>query len=257
MEYRQIPYARNRSSRLLFGLGSPLFWTGRDAAELLDAVYTAGVNTFDTARVYGESEGILGRWMAANNMRDKVVIVSKCCHPGLATWEKRVNAKAMREDLEKSLQELRTDFIDVYLLHRDDPDRDVGELVETFNAMHAEGRIGAFGGSNWTHRRIEEANAYARKHDLIPFTVSSPNFCLAERVVDTMVDCVSITGPSQEGARAWYRDSQMPVIAYSALAQGLLSGRIGSTQADRAVELLGESAARGYGSPENYERLRR
>lgn len=257
MEYGQIPYVGNMSSRILFGLGSPLFWSGQDAAELLNAVYAAGVNTFDTARVYGGSEQMFGRWMAENHMRDKVVIVSKCCHPDLITGEKRVNAKEMRNDLEKSLKELQTDFIDIYLLHRDDPHRDVGELVETFNAMHAEGKIGAFGGSNWTHQRISEANEYADKHHLIPFTVSSPNFTLAERVVDTMGDCISITGPSQEQARAWYRDSQMPIISYSSLAQGWMSGKMRSAQAEQAEKLLGSFAAKGYGCPENYERLRR
>ena len=61
----------------------------------------------------------------------------------------------MRKDLKKSLEELKTDYIDIYMLHRDDPDTDVAVAVETFNAMHEEGNIGAFGASNWTHTRIE------------------------------------------------------------------------------------------------------
>ena len=257
MEYGQIPYVKNKVSRIVFGLGSPMFWAGQDASELLNAVCAAGINTFDTARVYGASEQTFGKWMEEYHTRDKVVIVSKCGHPDLGTWEKRVDEKEMRRDLEASLDALRTDHIDIYLLHRDDPEKAAGELVEVFNAMHAEGKIGAFGASNWTHQRIEEANEYAYKHNLIPFTVSSPNFSLAERVKDALRDCISITGPAQEPARAWYRDRQMPVIAYACLAHGFLSGRIKSAQADKAGEILSAAAAGGYGCPANFERLRR
>ncbi len=73
-------------------------------------------------------------------------------------------------------------YIDIYLLCRDDPDVDVAVPVEVMNALHAEGKIGAFGGSNWTHQRIEEANEYAYRRGLIHVTVSSPNFGLADQV---------------------------------------------------------------------------
>ncbi len=77
--------------------------------------------------------------------------------------------------------------------------------METFNAMHEEGNIGAFGASNWTHTRIEEANEYAYKHNLIPFSVSSPNFCLARQIEDPWGGgCVNISGPENIEARAWY-----------------------------------------------------
>lgn len=76
----------------------------------------------------------------------------------------------------------RENYIDIYLLCRDDPNVDVAVPVEVLIAMHAEGKIGAFGGSNWTHQRIEEANEYAYRRGLIPFTVSSPNFGLADQV---------------------------------------------------------------------------
>lgn len=257
MEYREIPYVRNKSSRLIYGLGSSMFWKGQDACELLDAVYAAGVNTFDTARVYGKSERTFGKWLTEKNMRDKVVVLSKCGHPDLIFGTKRVNEKEMRKDLEKSLKELQTDYIDIYLLHRDDLQKNVGEVVETFNGMHAEGKIGAFGGSNWTHQRIEEANEYAYKHNLIPFTVSSPNLSLAEQVADVMGGCISISGPSKENAREWYRDNQMPVVAYASLAQGLMSGKMKSAEHEKAGKILGQLAVKGYGCPENYERLRR
>ena len=154
-------------------------------------------------------------------------------------WNKRVNEKEMRKDLKKSLEELKTDYIDIYMLHRDDPDTDVAVAVETFNAMHEEGNIGAFGASNWTHTRIEEANEYAYKHNLIPFSVSSPNFCLARQIEDPWGGgCVNISGPENQEARAWYEKNQMPVIAYASLGRGFFSGRMKSEYADHASDYL-------------------
>lgn len=257
MEYREIPGTGKMASRIVFGLAGKAFWYGKGDDELLDAVAAEGINFYDTARVYGKSEHNFGRWMENRGMRDKVVILSKCGHPNFLTWSSRVNEKDMKRDLSKSLEELRTSYIDIYLLHRDNVQKDVGAIVETFNAMHAEGKIGAFGGSNWTHERIDEANEYAYKHSLIPFTVSSPNFSLAEMVEDAMGGCLSIAGKEQEEARTWYRDNQMPVIAYASLAQGLLSGKILSTEKNDIRKHLGNIAAKGFGSEDNFERLRR
>ena len=126
------------------------------------------------------------------------------------------------------------------------------------DAMHEEGNIGAFGASNWTHTRIEEANEYAYKHNLIPFSVSSPNFCLARQIEDPWGGgCVNISGPENIEARAWYEKNQMPVIAYASLGRGFFSGRMKSVNADHAEDYLDSLAMKGYASPDNFERLRR
>lgn len=257
MEYTKIPYVEKKLSRIIYGTAIEPFQSGGDGNELLDAVYKMGVNTFDTAREYGDSEKVLGRWMEERNLRKDVVILSKCGHPD-PDGRKRVNEREIREDFAKSSEYLRTDYIDIYLLHRDDPDVASGECVEVLNAMHAEGKIGAFGGSNWTHERIAQANEYAYKHNLIPFTVSSPNFGLAEQVTDLWGGgCVSISGPENEKAREWYKKEQMAVVAYSSLGHGLLSGRVKSGETDRIHEVLDEFAIKGYASENNFERLRR
>ena len=257
MQYAELPYVDKKVSRILFGTAMQPFMTGGNGNDLLDAVYETGVNTFDTARGYMGAEISLGRWIEERGNRDNIVILSKCGHPSMF-GKKRINEKEIRKDFARSSKYLHTDYIDIYLLHRDDPDVAAGEVVEILNAMHTEGKIGAFGGSNWTHQRIAEANEYAYKHNLIPFTVSSPNYGLADQVRDPWGGgCVTISGPANEEARTWYRDNQMPVIAYSSLGRGLFSGRVKSSEADKAGKVMDAVAMKGYGCPENFERLRR
>lgn len=257
MEYVNIPQVNKKVSRIFYGTSGQPMAMGGDANELLDSIYGLGVNAFDTARAYMLAEKSLGKWIEEKEIRDRIVILSKCGHPS-PFGRKRVNEKDIRKDFRKSSDYLRTDYIDIYLLHRDDPSVPVGEIVEIFNALHAEGKIGAFGGSNWTHQRIQEANEYAYSHNLLPFTVSSPNFGLADQVQDPWGGgCISISGPGNEDARKWYQKNQMPVIAYSSLACGLFSGKISSDNPKEAIKLLGPNGMKGYGYPQNYERLRR
>ena len=257
MKYEKIPYVEKKVSRILYGTAMPPFMTGGDGTDLLYAIYAAGITTFDTARNYQDSEKSLGKWIVERNMREKIVLLSKCAHPSVF-GKKRVNEKEIRKDFAKSTQYLNTDHIDIYLLHRDDPEVEAGEIVEVLNAMHAEGKIGAFGGSNWTHERIAEANEYALQHNLIPFTVSSPNFGLAEQIADPWGGgCVTVSGPSNKDARTWYEENQMPVIAYSSLGRGLFSGKIKGNATQKAGEVMDKAAIKGYACPENFERLRR
>ena len=258
MKYTQIPYVDKPVSRILYGTAAEPYQSGGDGSRLLDAMLSLGVNTFDTARQYGYAENSLGNWITARNNREKIVILSKCGHHIPETGEKRVNEKEMRKDLELSLSSLQTDYIDIYILHRDDPDIPVGEIVEIFNAMHAEGKIRAFGGSNWTDRRIQEANEYAYQHNLLPFTVSSPHFGLAEQITDPWGGgAVTITGAENEAARAWYRQTQIATVAYSSLGRGLFSGKLKSTDYENASRVMDCYAMKGFCSRENFERLRR
>lgn len=257
MEYRSIQGVTKPVSRLFFGTASPGFDKGTDQSELLDAVLASGINALDTARKYGMSERSIGDWLRKRDVRDKVVILSKCAHHDLF-GRKRVNEKEIRKDFAKSSELLGTDYIDIYLLHRDDPDVDVSVAVEVFNAMHAEGRIGAFGASNWTHERIQAANDYALAHGMIPFTVSSPHYSLARQQEDPWGGgCVSITGDEGREAREWYVANQMPVIAYSSLGRGLLTGKLKSADAAQAGKVLDQYAMKGYGCEDNFVRLAR
>ncbi len=256
--YTKIDGIDKKVSRIFYGTAMKPLMGGGNCNELLDAIYDTGINAFDTAREYQLSEKALGRWIADRHNREDIVLLTKCAHPSALLGRKRLNRKEIRKDWETSAKYLGTDYFDIYLLHRDDPEVPVGEIVEIMNELYQEGKILSFGGSNWTHERIRAANDYAKEHGLIPFTVSSPNFGLAEQVEDPWGhDCVTLTGEAQKEARQWYRENQMPIIAYSSLARGLFSGKMKSENAAQANQYLDQFGMKGYGYPENFERLRR
>ena len=112
--------------------------------------------------------------------------------------------------------------MDLYFLHRDNPDVPVGEFVECLNEHQRAGRIRAFGGSNWTIERLEAANGYARAHGLTGFAASSPNLALAVWNEPMWQGCLSASDPA---SRAWYGRTQMPLFAWSSQASGFFTGR--------------------------------
>jgi aryl-alcohol dehydrogenase-like predicted oxidoreductase len=164
----------------------------------------------------------------------------------------------IREDVETSLSRLGVSTIDLWLFHRDDPGQPVGPLVETLNELVAAGKITAFGGSNWTHPRIAEANEYADTHGLQPMVVSSPNFSLAEQVESPWGDdCITISGPANAEAREWYRSNQMALISWSSLAGGFLSGRLTRDNVEEMKDHFPDHTMRCYGTDDNWERIAR
>jgi aryl-alcohol dehydrogenase-like predicted oxidoreductase len=256
MNYSKIPYVNKQVSRLVFGTAIKEIEDKKTAFTLLDAIYAEGINTFDTAVQYGDMELNFGEWVKERNLRDKVVIITKGAHPN--RWRNRLTPFDILSDFHDSLAKLRTDYVDIYFLHRDDLNVPVGPIVEVLNQLHKDGKIGAFGGSNWTHERIKAANEYATKHSLIPFTVSSPNFGLAEQVNDPWGGgCVSISGPKNINARKWYIEQNMPVFAYSCLARGVLAGKIKSSEQAKAGEVFDQPTVLGYCHPDNFKRLER
>lgn len=245
-------------SRLV--LGTMVVNTDRleESFALLDAAIAAGLTAFDCAHVYGggNSERAMGEWLTARGNREQVVILSKGAHPNRD--RKRVTPYDIESDLHDSLARLRTDYIDIYVLHRDDPDVPVGPLVECLNRLQRQGKIRAFGGSNWTHQRLQAANCYARAHGLLPFTASSPHYSLAEQVDDPWgPGCVGISGPAQGEARAWYETTQMPAFAYSSLARGFFSGRITRANWAEIQDSVDGACKRAYCHEVNFQRLER
>jgi aryl-alcohol dehydrogenase-like predicted oxidoreductase len=258
MRYGSIPGVSDRVSRLV--LGSIMFSTDPEefdnTCRLLDRFVSVGGTTVDTARAYsgGTAEVALGQWLQRSGRRDEMVILDKGAHHDGKTLERRVTPSAIHEDLEASLQALQLETIDIYILHRDDPDTAVGPIVEALNKEVDAGRIKVFGGSNWSQGRLEEANAYAEAHGLKAFAASSPNLALAVPNEPMWVGCISIAGDPQ--GLAWYRESGMPVFAWSSQARGFFSGRYRPEQTDGATTDA-RNVIRTYYSAANWERYRR
>lgn len=255
MVYKTIKYVNKPVSEIVFGCANPAMIQGKRVTKLLDAAFDAGINTFDTAENYGASEQMLGKWIKKRKNRDEVVIITKGCHP---YGESRLNVEALKDDLEQSFKRLKTDFIDIYMLHRDHPEADIKSILEILNEYRKAGKIGAFGVSNWTHQRIEEVNRYAAEHELVPFTVSSPNFGPAKQIEDPWSGgCVSISGLDNEDARKWYQENRIPVFAYSCLGRGMFSGKVKTENLEHTKENMDKYAIKGYWCQENIDRLAR
>lgn len=258
MRYGDIPGVGKPISRVVLGTMIINTREWEQSMDLLEAALAHGITTLDTAHGYagGNSERAIGRWMAARGNREQVVILTKGCHPNAD--RARVTPYDLTSDLYDSLARLQTDYIDIYLLHRDDLSVPVGPIVEVLNEHYRAGRIHAFGGSNWTHQRLREANEYAAAHQLIPFHASSPNFGLALQVDDPWgPGCVTISGPEHADARAWYQQTGVAIFAYSSLGRGLFSGRISRENYPETKELLDGACRQAYCHEVNFQRLDR
>lgn len=258
MPYGEVEGIDKPVSRLVLGTMIVNTQNIEESFDLLDMAAELGCNTLDTAIVYagGNSERAIGQWMEERGNRDEMVVVSKGCHPNAD--RQKVTPFDFTADLHDSLARLRTDYIDMYMLHRDNPQVPVGPIVERFNKHIDEGLIGAAGASNWTYERINKANEYAENNGLTGFTASSPHFSLAVQVENPWGEgCVGISGPEQQDARRWYRETDMPIFAYSSLARGFFSGCITSENYQEDREALDHAAQKAYCHEVNVERLKR
>jgi aryl-alcohol dehydrogenase-like predicted oxidoreductase len=148
-------------------LGTEL--TGDAAFKLMDAYVEAGGNCFDSAHVYaawvpgavGVSERALGEWIESRGVRDQVIVSTKGGHPPMDGYPHAADflgLESLRSDVSDSLDRLRTDYIDLYYLHRDDGTTPVEEIIDSLNDIPA---LRALGASNFSTERVEAANRYA------------------------------------------------------------------------------------------------
>ncbi len=190
MEYKVLNNTDLKVSAL--ALGTDVYGTDlneRESYALLDTFTEGGGNLIDTALVYanwvpGEksrSEKLIGRWMQERKNRNNVIISTKGAHPEIMTVS-RLSRQEILGDIEKSLKHLQTDYVDIYWLHRDDEKLPVGEIMETLGEIVRGGKARYIGMSNWTHKRIDEANIYAKEHNLpllmgsqIQYSAAIPN----------------------------------------------------------------------------------
>ncbi|TXK74449.1 aldo/keto reductase [Paenibacillus sp. N3.4] len=247
MKQIQIQGLDKPVSQLIMGSDFFKLNNGDEVSSILEHYLAIGGNTIDTAFIYcgGESEQALGIWLEQQRNRDAMNIFTKGAHHD--EQGPRVNKEAIHSDLLTSLERLRTDYIDLYALHRDDPSVPVGVILEALNEHLEAGRIRAFGGSNWTHQRLQDAADYAKQHGLVGFSFSSPNLSLAKPNEPFWAGCVS----SDEQALRWHEAKQFPLLAWSAQARGFFTGKFTPDNREN------EDIVRVFYSDANWMRLER
>ena len=228
MRYISIENVNKPAS--VIGLGTMIFAPEKKdlSFSILDAFLAAGGTFIDTAEIYGDpeqygySETTIGMWLQQRGCREQVVLQSKGCIPdtcqALHGKGLSVSPACIHEAIAGSLKRMGTDYLDIWLLHRDDPSVPVGPLVEALNRELESGTIRAYGGSNWTTERIQEANDYAKAHGLVGMAASSPLFCLATPNEPFWPGTTYL----DQDAKSWHEQSGLPVIAWSALGRGFI-----------------------------------
>ncbi|PWI41086.1 aldo/keto reductase [Streptomyces sp. ICBB 8177] len=215
-------------------LGGNVFgWTAdeRESFAVLDAYVAAGGNFIDTADVYsawvpgnsgGESEAIIGRWLASRGNRDRLVIATKAGqHPDFPG----LSAANVKGAVEQSLRRLRTDHIDLYYTHRDDPSVPVEEFLGALDALVKEGKVREIAASNIGAERLSEALAASEREGLARYVALQPHYNLVERG--------EYEGPLMDVAAG----HGLGCLPYYALASGFLTGKYrpgGTSDSSRA-----------------------
>ncbi|MER8447630.1 aldo/keto reductase [Mesorhizobium sp. M1066] len=221
---RTIPGLSKPAS--VVALGFEDFRTFSSGSILLDAFFEDGGNLFDTGYVYGGgyTEKLLGEWLKNRGVRAQSVVIAKGAHSPLCYPD------VIGKQLDQSLERLQTDHVDVYFMHRDNPDVPVGEFVDAMDREVKAGRIrGPFGGSNWTMERMDEAIAYAERTGSQKPGALSNNFSLAEMLEPIWAGCVT---SSTDAWKAWLTSRQMPNFAWSSQGRGFFTDRAGRDKQD-------------------------
>ena len=236
-------------------LGTAPFGTGipsETAFAIMDAFFDKGGHVLDTAAVYGMgiSEQTIGDWMRSRKSREKVMISTKGGHPSLPDWNRRITEADVRADMEASLRLMQTDHVDLYFLHRDDENQPVEAIMPILDRLVREGKARSIGASNWTVARINEANAFARANGMTEFTVSQIFHNGAVINKEGVYDPTLVA--MDDIQHAGYAENGMPVMAYTAQAQGLFTHI-----RDKGYEGLSEGMAKTYLNPATRARAER
>jgi Predicted dehydrogenases and related proteins len=237
---RSIPGLAKPASAVAMGFED--FRTFASGAILLDAFWERGGNIFDTAFIYagGYTEKLFGEWHKSRGVRQEAVVIGKGAHSPL------VYPDVIGKQLTQSLDRLQTDYVDVYFMHRDNPDVPVGEFVDAMDAEVKAGRIrGPFGGSNWTRERMDEAIAYAERTGKTRPQALSNNFALAEMLDPIWPGCVTAATPD---FKQWLVDRQITNFSWSSQARGFFTDLAGRDKRDN------EELARCWYNEQNFAR---
>ncbi|HSV65282.1 MAG TPA: aldo/keto reductase [Mycobacteriales bacterium] len=234
MDYRVLGQTGVRVSPLCLGAMMYGAWGGQDYATSLPQIQRAleaGINFIDTADVYsdGQSEEIVGTALAQTGVRDRVVLATKAHAPmGDDPNQRGSSRRWILAEVENSLRRLGTDWIDLYQVHRPDPDTDIDETLGALTDLVRSGKVRYVGSSTFPAYQIVQAQWAAQRRGQERFVCEQPPYSLLVRGIEADVLPVC----EQYG---------MGVITWSPLAGGWLSGRYRAGQeapASRRAERL-------------------
>lgn len=195
----------NRKEHIPLGLGCWALggkgWGGQSEKEsmaVMEAAYACGLRHFDTARIYGASEELVGRFIA--DRRSSIFLASKVYPKGDRSF--------VRDEVSRSLERLKTDFIDLYYLHWPVEGFEIRDQMEGLVAAREDGLIGSIGVSNYSSGQVREAMEVA------PVDYLQVGYHLFWRIIE-------------EDLLPFCRDNGIKVVSYSSLGQGILSGKFG------------------------------
>ncbi len=248
MKYVTIPHSELRVSQICLGsaeFGASI--TRQDAFRLLDTFVAEAGNFIDTAHVYSDwipntkstSEKWIGQWLKQSGMREDTVIATKGGHPELRSMNvSRMSREDIEQDVNESLEYLQVDVIDLYWLHRDDVNMPVGEILDILNEQVWLRNIRYFGCSNWSVKRIKEAQDFAERKNIKGFVANQPLWSLAAADMSKIPD-QTLVGMDEEGM-VFHKRTQLAAIPYSSQAKGFFSkveqlGREGLSEGDQKV----------------------
>jgi len=242
MTYGKVEGVDKPISKMVFGCDNQVTWA--HASTVFDDWFERGGNAFDTSVIYGggTQEKLLGQWIKSRGVADDVVVLAKGGHTP------RCVPELIREDIARTLDRLQFDAVDLYVLHRDNTDIPVGELIDVLNDLISEGLIrGAIGGSNWTLRRMSEGIEYAKANGKQAMTVTSNNLSLAEMVKPVWAGCEHV---SDNDSRQWYVDNKVANLSWSSQARGYFL--------EESLRMrLGQSSFESFDSADNQRRRAR
>lgn len=234
------------------GLGTSQFGTNIDkqiSLAILDKWYAAGGNLIDTAHIYGASksvdvspsEAVIGEWLDKKGVRSEVVLCTKGGHPDMNPKNQkfgppRLSPKDLEADLTHSLNSLKTSYIDVYFLHRDDPNISVSNILDWLEEKRKQGSIRYYGCSNWSLPRIKEADIYAKEKGYAGFCCNQLTASLgAFRAVYYKATNMM---PFDPETQSFHEQTQMCVMAATSLNNGYFHKKLAGKKVPVFNELI-------------------
>jgi len=265
----------NRGStndRVVFGTAA--ISQAENPFALLDAAFEKGVRRFDLARTYGQgkSETIFGEWIESRNINHREIKIITKGGMGEDKYGDPNRALLTRETLmgevASSMDALKVESVDMYMFHRDDPRISVQEFVVWANEIIDAGKTSAWGVSNWSFDRFQEAHDYALREGFQPPKANSPQLSLAAPACEVWPTTYSVAGTNNEDQINWYHQNGVELVCWEVLAKGFMAvpdlwceESVDEAFFDKEVEIGSDEwrlqrIQKAYCNDENYRRRR-